>query len=179
MTTSESIADAITLSHLGYSYPGDQNPVLNIPAWRVERNEHVFLQGESGSGKSTLLSLLAGLSIPTQGSLQILGDDIAKQSARQRDRFRATNLGVVFQQFNLIPYLSALDNILLAARFGSATTAGARQRDDAIGADESAEHPAPPPRVADEHWSATARRDCASAHEQSVAVADRRTDLGP
>ena len=116
VTTSESIADAITLSHLGYSYPGDQNPVLNIPAWRVERNEHVFLQGESGSGKSTLLSLLAGLSIPTQGSLQILGDDIAKQSARQRDRFRATNLGVVFQQFNLIPYLSALDNILLAAR---------------------------------------------------------------
>ena len=128
VTTSESIADAITLSHLGYSYPGDQNPVLNIPAWRVERNEHVFLQGESGSGKSTLLSLLAGLSIPTQGSLKILGDDIAKQSARQRDRFRATNLGVVFQQFNLIPYLSALDNILLAARFGSVTTAGARQR---------------------------------------------------
>ena len=128
MTTFEPIADAISLSHLGYSYPGDQYPVLNIPAWRVERNEHVFLQGESGSGKSTLLSLLAGLSIPTQGSLQILGDDIAKQSTRQRDRFRAAHLGVVFQQFNLIPYLSALDNILLAARFGSATTAGARQR---------------------------------------------------
>ena len=128
MATFEPIADAISLSHLGYSYPGDQYPVLNIPAWRVERNEHVFLQGESGSGKSTLLSLLAGLSIPTQGSLKILGDDIAKQSARQRDRFRATNLGVVFQQFNLIPYLSALDNILLAARFGSPTTAGARQR---------------------------------------------------
>ena len=128
MTIFEPIADAISLSHLGYSYPGDQYPVLNIPAWRVERNEHVFLQGESGSGKTTLLSLLAGLSIPTQGSLQILGDDIAKQSTRQRDRFRAANLGVVFQQFNLIPYLSALDNILLAARFGSTTTAGARQR---------------------------------------------------
>ena len=127
VTTSESIADAIALGHLGYSYPGDQNPVLNIPAWQVERNEHVFLQGESGSGKSTLLSLLAGLSIPTQGSLQILGDDIAKQSARQRDRFQPPP-GVVFQQFNLIPYLSALDNILLAARFGSATTAGPRQR---------------------------------------------------
>ena len=154
--------------------------MLNIPAWRVERNEHVFLQGESGSGKSTLLSLLAGLSIPTQGSLQILGDDIAKQTARQRDRFRATNLGVVFQQFNLIPYLSALENILLAARFGSATTRRrAAARDDAIGADESAERAAPPPRVADEHWSATARRDCASAHEQSVAVTDRRTNLGP
>jgi putative ABC transport system ATP-binding protein len=128
VTIAVPIADAISLSHLGYSYPGDQSPVLNIPAWRVERNEYVFLQGESGSGKSTLLSLLAGLSVPTQGSLQILGDDIAKLSTRQRDRFRAANLGVVFQQFNLIPYLSALDNILLAARFGSATTAGARQR---------------------------------------------------
>ena len=128
VTIADPIADAISLSHLCYSYPGDQSPVLNIPAWRVERNEHVFLQGESGSGKSTLLSLLAGLSVPTQGSLQVLGDDIAKLSTRQRDRFRAANLGVVFQQFNLIPYLSALDNILLAARFGSATTAGARQR---------------------------------------------------
>ena len=77
--------------------------MLNIPAWRVERNERVFLQGESGSGKSTLLSLLAGLSVPTQGSLQILGYDIAKLTARQRDRFRAANLGVVFQQFNLFP----------------------------------------------------------------------------
>ena len=124
----DSTADAISLSHLGYSYPGDQFAVLNIPAWRVERNERVFLQGESGSGKSTLLSLLAGLSVPTQGSLQILGYDIAKMTARQRDRFRAANLGVVFQQFNLIPYLSALDNVLLAARFGSASTAGARQR---------------------------------------------------
>ena len=128
VTIADPIADAISLSHLCYSYPGDQSPVLNIPAWRVERNEHVFLQGESGSGKSTLLSLLAGLSVPTQGSLQILGDDIAKLSTRQRDRFRAANLGVVFQQFNLIPYLSALDNILLAARFGSGATAGARQR---------------------------------------------------
>ena len=58
VTIAVPIADAISLSHLGYSYPGDQSPVLNIPAWRVERNEHVFLQGESGSGKSTLLSLL-------------------------------------------------------------------------------------------------------------------------
>ena len=129
---SDSTSEAISLSHLRYSYSGDQAPVLNIPAWRVERNERVFLQGESGSGKSTLLFLLAGLSIPTHGSLQILGDNIAKLTTRERDQFRAANLGVVFQQFNLIPYLSALDNVLLAARFGSATTAGTRQRATAM-----------------------------------------------
>lgn len=128
MTPSDSIVAAISVDHLAFRYPGDQSPVLQIPAWRVERNEHVFLQGASGSGKSTLLSLLAGLSVPTEGGLQILGDDIANMSTRQRDRFRGANLGVVFQQFNLIPYLSALDNVLLAARFGSAGTAGCRQR---------------------------------------------------
>ena len=128
VTPSDSIAAAISLDRLAFRYPGDQRPVLEIPAWRVERNEHVFLQGASGSGKSTLLSLLAGLSVPTAGGLQILGDDIANMSTRQRDRFRGANLGVVFQQFNLIPYLSALDNVLLAARFGSAGMSGSRQR---------------------------------------------------
>ncbi len=80
--------------------------------------EHVFLFGPSGSGKSTLLGLLAGLQVPTSGSVSILGQDISHSSARQRDRFRAQHIGVVFQQFNLIPYLSVLDNVLLAAHFG-------------------------------------------------------------
>ena len=128
VTPSDSIAAAISLDHLVFRYPGDEFPVLQIPTWRVERNEHVFLQGASGSGKSTLLALLAGLSVPTAGGLQVLGDDIAKMSTRQRDRFRGANLGVVFQQFNLIPYLSALDNVLLAARFGSASMSDSRQR---------------------------------------------------
>ena len=128
VTPSDSIAAAISLDHLVFRYPGDEFPVLQIPTWRVERNEHVFLQGASGSGKSTLLALLAGLSVPSEGGLQVLGDDIAKMSTRQRDRFRGSNLGVVFQQFNLIPYLSALDNVSLAARFGTVKMSDARQR---------------------------------------------------
>jgi putative ABC transport system ATP-binding protein len=163
VTPSDSIAAAISLDHLVFRYPGDDFPVLEIPTWRVERNEHVFLQGASGSGKSTLLALLAGLSVPTAGGLQVLGDDIAKMSTRQRDRFRGANLGVVFQQFNLIPYLSALDNVLLAARFGSASMSDSRQRATTLLERESAACAASASRVGIEHWSATARRDCSSA----------------
>ena len=80
--------------------------------------EHVFLYGPSGSGKSTLLGLLAGLQVPTRGAVSILGEELSGLSARQRDRFRAQRIGVVFQQFNLIPYLSVVDNVLLASHFG-------------------------------------------------------------
>ena len=103
---------------------------MAIPAWQVEQEEQVFLQGESGSGKSTLLGLLAGLQLPTQGSVDVLGTRVSSLSARQRDRFRAQNLGVVFQQFNLIPYLSVLENVMLAAQFGE--TAGVETKQRAI-----------------------------------------------
>jgi putative ABC transport system ATP-binding protein len=113
---------------LNYTFQGSSLPVLSIPAWQVARNERVFLQGESGSGKSTLLGLLAGLQLPTLGEVEILGARMSALAAGKRDRFRAKHLGVVFQQFNLIPYLSALENVLLAAQFGTSDRRGARQR---------------------------------------------------
>jgi putative ABC transport system ATP-binding protein len=113
---------------LNYTFQGSSLPVLSIPAWQVARNERVFLQGESGSGKSTLLGLLAGLQLPTLGEVEILGARMSALAAGKRDRFRAKHLGVVFQQFNLIPYLSALENVLLAAQFGTLDRRGARQR---------------------------------------------------
>jgi putative ABC transport system ATP-binding protein len=113
---------------LNYTFQGSSLPVLSIPAWQVARNERVFLQGESGSGKSTLLGLLAGLQLPTLGEVEILGARMSALGAGKRDRFRAKHLGVVFQQFNLIPYLSALENVLLAAQFGTSDRRGARQR---------------------------------------------------
>ncbi len=109
---------AIKLKSLVYQFSAEASPVLDIHHWEVQRGERVFLQGESGSGKSTLLGLLAGLQTPTQGDVSILGTKISALGSRQRDVFRARNLGVVFQQFNLIPYLSALENVLLAAQFG-------------------------------------------------------------
>jgi putative ABC transport system ATP-binding protein len=128
VTKINSLPDAIKLHNLNYTFQGSSLPVLSIPAWQVARNERVFLQGESGSGKSTLLGLLAGLQLPTLGEVEILGARMSALGVGKRDRFRAKHLGVVFQQFNLIPYLSALENVLLAAQFGTSDRRGARQR---------------------------------------------------
>ena len=119
---------AIEINDLIFRFNSESEPVLNIPSWRVESSERVFLQGESGSGKSTLLALLAGLQLPTEGEVNVLGERLSGLSSRKRDAFRAKNLGVVFQQFNLIPYLSVLDNILLAGHFGDAKSATLKAR---------------------------------------------------
>lgn len=110
-------AAAIRVLNLEYTYPRGDRPVLSLPAWQVARGERLFLYGPSGSGKSTLLNLLAGIITPRRGSIELLGQPISGSRPRVKDRFRAAHIGIVFQQFNLIPYLSVLDNIRLAARF--------------------------------------------------------------
>jgi putative ABC transport system ATP-binding protein len=92
-------------------------PRWRIPHLRLERGESAFLEGPSGSGKSTLLALLAGLILPQRGDLSILGQSLAQLSRRRRDRFRAEHLGIIFQQFNLIPYLNPVQNVLLGLAF--------------------------------------------------------------
>jgi putative ABC transport system ATP-binding protein len=77
----------------------------------------VFLYGPSGCGKSTLLGLLAGVLTPRQGEVEFLGQAWSVLPAGQRDQRRADHVGVIFQQFNLLPYLSVLDNVLLPCRF--------------------------------------------------------------
>lgn len=115
----ETTPDAVRINGLYFSYPGKaRTAVLAIPEWHVAKGDRVFLKGPSGSGKSTLLNLLAGILLATQGTIEILGQNLGTLSAHQRDRFRAAHIGIVFQQFNLIPYLSVLDNIRLAAHFG-------------------------------------------------------------
>lgn len=113
--------DAISIEKLRFSY-GDGITVLDIPRWQVPQGSRVFLRGPSGSGKSTLLNLLSGtLVVPqrqAETQLQILGQSLAALSNRHRDKFRAQHIGVVFQQFNLIPYLSVMDNLRLAGHFG-------------------------------------------------------------
>jgi putative ABC transport system ATP-binding protein len=91
-------------------------PVLRIDHWTVARGERVFVQGPSGSGKSTLLSLLAGVIKPNAGTLSVLGQAMASLSGPARDRLRADHIGFVFQQFNLLPYLDMLENVLLPCR---------------------------------------------------------------
>ena len=113
----------IELKQVEFTYPSDiDRCVLNLPAWKVSVGERVLLIGESGSGKSTLLKLLSGILVPDSGSVRVAGMALETMRSRQRDRFRAEEIGYVAQSFNLIPYLSALDNIKLASYFAGKST---------------------------------------------------------
>lgn len=116
MVISAAKQPAITLSGLRFSWPG-QPPLLDIPSFSLAHGERLFLHGPSGSGKTTLLNLLAGVLEPQQGVLKVLGQEFNQISARQRDQVRADSLGFIFQVFNLVPYLSMVDNVLLPCRF--------------------------------------------------------------
>lgn len=105
------------LEHVAYRWPGRASFELRVPVLALARSETVLLLGESGSGKSTLLSLICGTIIAGSGSVSVAGTDIAALSAGQRDRFRAEQIGLIFQQFNLLPFASVQDNILLPLRF--------------------------------------------------------------
>lgn len=118
MTTTTAGNPAVELENLRFSYGAGPN-VLAIDALRIERGETVFLHGSSGSGKTTLLGLLAGVLRATSGSVKVLGTDFTTMSSGARDSFRAKHLGYVFQMFNLIPYLSVQENILLPCRLDS------------------------------------------------------------
>lgn len=97
----------------------------------MREGEAVLLLGESGSGKSTLLSLVCGTILADKGDVTVSDTDLATLSGSKRDRFRAETIGVIFQQFNLLPFGSVLDNILLPLRFAPerrARCADARQQ---------------------------------------------------
>lgn len=111
---------AIQLNNVHFTYPEAPNDcVLNIESWSVAAGEHVFVHGPSGGGKSTLLNLLSGILGANSGEVSILGERLDSMNARQRDRFRANHIGYIFQQFNLVPYLDAIDNIQLAHQFAT------------------------------------------------------------
>lgn len=110
---------ALSIAELVYRWPRQPAPCLDIPRFDVAAGERVFLHGPSGSGKSTLLNLVGGVAVPERGRVALLGSDLARLSGRARDRFRADHIGFVFQQFNLLPWLSALDNALLPCTFSA------------------------------------------------------------
>ena len=109
---------AIELANIRFHYSKRPNHrVLNIPSWSLSVAEQAFVHGPSGGGKSTLLGLLSGMLTAVEGQVAVLGERLDQLNSRQRDQFRAENIGYVFQQFNLMPYLNATDNLLLATRF--------------------------------------------------------------
>jgi putative ABC transport system ATP-binding protein len=109
---------AIELANIRFHYSKrPDHRVLNIPSWSLSVAEQAFVHGPSGGGKSTLLGLLSGLLSPVDGQVTVLGERLDTMNSRQRDQFRAEHIGYVFQQFNLMPYLNATDNLALASRF--------------------------------------------------------------
>jgi len=113
-------AAALSLRGLRYRWPGAAADTLAIDELSLLPGDTVFLRGPSGCGKSTLLSLAAGVVLPDAGEAQLLGQSWAGLGASARDRHRAAHLGYIFQQFNLLPYLSVLDNVRLPLRFSPA-----------------------------------------------------------
>ena len=103
----------IEVENIKYRWPQQTHDILALNRFEVKAGEHLFIQGASGSGKSTLLNLLAGVLTPQQGQIKLLGEELTTLSNAKKDRLRADHLGIVFQQFNLLPYLNALENIQL------------------------------------------------------------------
>jgi putative ABC transport system ATP-binding protein len=109
----------LAIDQMRFSWSRAHSPCLDIPRFHVQAGERIFLFGPSGSGKSTLLGLLGGVLTPDSGSVRVLGQDFAATRASARDRFRVDHIGFIFQQFNLIPHLSVLDNVMLPCRFSA------------------------------------------------------------
>lgn len=124
----DSQAPAIDIAELKFGYTASDD-VLDIAALRVEAGERVFLYGPSGSGKSTLLGVVGGVLSPRSGAIAVLQQDLAAVSARTRDRFRADHVGFIFQQFNLVPYLSVDENVCLPCRYSKRRRERARAGD--------------------------------------------------
>lgn len=109
--------DVVTMSGVRFSWRGARAFSLAVNDFSLGSKERVLLVGPSGAGKSTFLSLLCGIVSPAEGKLDVLGTDIAKLSSSARDHFRAEHFGIIFQMFNLLPYGSILDNVLLPLSF--------------------------------------------------------------
>ena len=134
-TTAESrsnVSDIVRMADIEFAWPGRRPFTLAVEHFALRPRECLLLTGPSGSGKSTFLSLLCGILAPQAGRIDILGTDLTGLSASARDAFRAEHFGIIFQMFNLLPYGSVIDNVLLPLSF-------APQRRQRVTAKSSAE----------------------------------------
>ena len=107
----------VDIENVTFSWPGKQEFQVGIDRFSLADSERLLLLGPSGSGKSTLLSLVTGIVSPQQGMVNILGTNLGSLSGSARDRFRAEHFGIIFQMFNLLPYGTAIDNVMLPLQF--------------------------------------------------------------
>jgi putative ABC transport system ATP-binding protein len=153
---------------------GTALPVLDIPRFAVTEGEQMTLVGRSGCGKTTLLHVIAGISRPDSGRVQIDGRDVARLSEAGADRLRATTIGYVFQTFNLLPGFSALENVMLGMTFsGSRKDVGrAKNLLDRVGLSHRIHHKPSQLSVGEQQRVAVAR---AMANRPKLLLADEPT----
>jgi len=158
-----------------YTEPsGDPLPILDIARFHVAPAEPVVLVGRSGSGKSTLLNIIAGILRADTGSVRINGQNIAQFPEAACDRFRAANLGFIFQTFNLLDGFTALENVMLGMTFarGRRDPARARQLLERVGLTRRMYHPPRMLSVGEQQRVAVAR---ALANRPKLLLADEPT----
>jgi putative ABC transport system ATP-binding protein len=142
MTESNSV---VRLEKLAKAYTDSQTfYALNHVDLEIGRGERVAIMGPSGAGKSTMLNLICGLDVPTSGRVFIEGTDISKLSDDDRTRLRREKVGMIFQSFNLLPTLSALENVSLPLRLRNKSRREAERRSremlERVGLDRQATH---------------------------------------
>lgn len=152
---------------------GGPRRVINVDRFKLEEAEVLAIQGESGAGKSTFLNLVAGILTPDSGRVMVGGTEITGLREPDRDRWRARNLGYVFQSFNLLPGYSCLENILLAMSFGvGANRATARRLLQEVGLEAFLHHKPRQLSAGQQQRVAVAR---ALANEPKLVLADEPT----
>ncbi len=122
---------AIAISGLRFGY-GSDDDILAIDELRIESSQRIFLFGPSGCGKSSLLGIIGGVLVPRDGKVDVLGEDLSAMKGAARDRVRADHVGFIFQQFNLVPYLSVVENVCLPCRYSQRRLKRAASADDSL-----------------------------------------------
>ena len=107
----------IKIDSVRFYWSKKSNFKIFVPNLEIKKGEKVLLLGESGSGKTTLLSLMCGFLNPLSGNISINGNTINQLSSKTRDEYRADNIGIIFQQFNLLPYANVVDNVFVPLYF--------------------------------------------------------------
>jgi len=122
----------IKIESLNFYWSKKSNFKIFVPSLEIKKGEKVLLLGESGSGKTTLLSLMCGFLNPLSGNISINGNTINQLSSKTRDEYRADNIGIIFQQFNLLPYANVVDNVLLPLYFSKVRSSNVSNKKEKV-----------------------------------------------
>jgi ABC-type lipoprotein export system ATPase subunit len=169
--------ELLTLRDVSKSFreaDGNLLEVIRLRQFELGAGEQAVLVGQSGSGKSTLLNLIAGILLPDKGKIMVNGTDPTKLSEAARDRFRAANIGYVFQSFNLLQGFTALENVLLGQMFGGGSGGAERatQLLKSVGLEHRLHHKPRAMSVGEQQRVAIAR---ALANAPALVLADEPT----